>query len=68
MAALLCPCEKGAEIWGEVWWGEGSHRWVFFDDDRGSETYAEHLTHCTGCGGPLDRNALRRVPAPGDRP
>ncbi|CAA9397648.1 MAG: hypothetical protein AVDCRST_MAG22-985 [uncultured Rubrobacteraceae bacterium] len=67
MAALRCRCERGSEIWGEVWWGEGGPRWVFFDDARGSETYAEHLTNCPGCGRSLDREALRKVSDPDGR-
>jgi hypothetical protein len=34
-------------------------RWVFFDDEKTSETYAEQLTHCPGCGRSLERKALR---------
>ena len=34
-------------------------RWVFFDDEKTSETYAEQLTHCPECGRSLERKALR---------
>ena len=34
-------------------------RWVFFDDEKTSETYAEQLTHCRGCGRALERKGLR---------
>ncbi len=61
MVALNCSCERGTEMWGEFWWTEGRHQWVFFDDDRASETYAEHVTHCPGCGSALDRKNLRAV-------
>ena len=50
MVALSCTCEQGTNLWGEFWWIEGEHRWVFFDDQKTSETYGEELTHCGGCG------------------
>jgi hypothetical protein len=60
MAALRCLCEQGTDIWGEVWWvGGGEHRWLFFDDEKTSETYAEQLTHCRGCGKTLERKEMR---------
>jgi hypothetical protein len=59
MAALRCTCEQGTNLWGEFWWIEGEHRWVFFDDEKTSETYAEELTHCGGCGRSLERKGLR---------
>jgi hypothetical protein len=34
---------------------------VFFDDDETSETYAEQVTHCPGCGTPLERKNLKGV-------
>ena len=61
MAALRCPCEQGTDIWGEFWWVSGSHRWVFFDDGKMSETYAEQITHCPGCGKRLEHEELRAV-------
>jgi hypothetical protein len=60
MAALCCSCEQGTPIWGEAWWvGGGQYRWVFFDDDKTSETYAEQVTHCRGCGNTLERKEMR---------
>ena len=59
MVALRCTCEQGTNLWGEFWWIEGEHRWVFFDDEKTSETHAEQLTHCPGCGRSLERKALR---------
>jgi hypothetical protein len=59
MAALRCTCEQGTNLWGEFWWIEGEHRWVFFDDEKTSETYAEQLTHCPDCGTSLERKGLR---------
>jgi hypothetical protein len=32
---------------------------VFFDDDETSETYAEQVTNCPGCGMPLERKNLK---------
>jgi hypothetical protein len=59
MAALHCPCQQGIDIWGEVWWVGGQHRWVFFDDEKTSETYAQQITRCPGCGKTLERNEMR---------
>jgi hypothetical protein len=59
MVALRCTCEQGTNLWGEFWWIEGEHRWVFFDDEKKSETYAEQLTHCPECGRSLERKGLR---------
>jgi hypothetical protein len=59
MAALHCPCQQGIDIWGEVWWVGGQHRWVFFDDEKTSETYAKQITRCPGCGKTLERKQLR---------
>jgi hypothetical protein len=39
-------------------------QWVFFDDEKTSETYAEELTHCPECGRSLERKCLRaRTPS-----
>ena len=54
---------KGTNFWGEFWWIEGEHRWVFFDDEKTSETYAEQLTHCRECGRSLERKGLRATPS-----
>jgi hypothetical protein len=59
MAALRCSCEQGTPIWGEFWWVGGEHRWLFFDNDKSSETYAEQVTRCRGCGKTLERTELR---------
>ena len=63
MVALRCPCHQGQEVWGEFWWTEGEHRWVFFDDDKGSETYAEQLERCPACGRGLERKEMTKVSA-----
>jgi hypothetical protein len=49
-------------LWGEFWWVGREYKWVYFDDDETSETYAEQITHCTGCGRPLDRKTLKATP------
>jgi hypothetical protein len=58
MALLRCPCQQGTDIWGEFWWVSGGHQWVFFDDEKSSETYAEQVEHCPGCGTQLERKNL----------
>jgi hypothetical protein len=51
-------------LWAEFWWIEGEHRWVFFDDEKTSESYGEELTHCPECGRLLERKGLRaRTPS-----
>lgn len=32
--------------------------WVFFDDDKGSETYGESINNCPGCGEEIHRKTL----------
>jgi hypothetical protein len=59
MASLVCPCARGADLWGEFWWVDREYKWVFFDDDNTSETFTEQVTHCSGCGTPLDRKTLK---------
>ena len=61
MVALRCPCERGNELWGELWWAGGQYQWVFFDDLKMSETYSEALTYCPECGRQLERHTLRSV-------
>ncbi len=58
MAALYCPCENKNRNWAEFWWNseKDKHIWVFFDDDKVSET--EMVTHCPGCGKELHRRTL----------
>jgi hypothetical protein len=65
MAALRCSCPQGTDIWGEFWWVGGGYQWVFFDDEKTSETYAEQITCCPGCGRPLERKELRAVESVG---
>ena len=61
MAALYCSCEQKHQVWGEFWWFEGMHDWMFFDDRETSETYTERLTHCPECGQRLERKNLTAV-------
>jgi hypothetical protein len=37
----------------------GTHRWVFFDDGKMSETYGEQITRCPGCKKTLEHKELR---------
>ena len=55
---LCCPCGQAHRLWGEFWWVEGKHRWVFFDDLRTSETYGEQVEHCPACARRLERKDL----------
>jgi hypothetical protein len=59
MVMLLCPCSQECRLWAEFWWVGRGHQWMFFDDERTSETYAEQVTHCPGCGTLLDRKTLK---------
>jgi hypothetical protein len=62
MAALGCSCQQGTPIWGELWWvGGAQHRWLFFDDEKSSETYSEQITRCRGCGRTLEHKELLRA-------
>jgi hypothetical protein len=61
MVMLRCPCQQGPEAWGELWWAGGEHRWVFFDDDRSSETYAEQVERCSACGRRLEQKVMARA-------
>jgi hypothetical protein len=58
MVALRCTCRQGVDVWGEVWWLGGGHRWVFFDDDRMSETYTERIGSCPWCGKAFERKEM----------
>jgi hypothetical protein len=61
MAAFLCSCGQGHELWGEFWWLDGQHQWVYFDDDRRSETYTEQVENCPECGKRLERKGLMAI-------
>ena len=60
MAVFYCTCKSRKRIWAEFWWksDENKHGWVFFDDDKGSETFGESVTTCSGCGERLHRGTL----------
>jgi hypothetical protein len=64
MAELYCPCPERHKLWGEFWWTEGKHQWVFFDDLETSETYAEQVERCPACGRLLERKNLRKAVNP----
>jgi hypothetical protein len=61
MAVWACSCARGGDIWAEFWWVDREYRWVFFDDDEASETYAEQVTRCPGCARLLERKNMRMV-------
>jgi hypothetical protein len=61
MAALYCSCEQQYPIWAEFWWIGGKYKWMFFDDQKWSETYTETLTHCPDCGQHIERMNLDAV-------
>jgi hypothetical protein len=61
MVVLYCRCPAGNRFWGELWWVDEEHRWVFFDDLKGSATYAEHVEYCPSCGAPLERKELKLI-------
>jgi hypothetical protein len=61
MVVLYCSCPERHRLWGELWWAEEEHRWVFFDDLEKSETYAEQVEYCPGCGRRLERENLGRL-------
>ena len=63
MVMLRCPCQQGSDVWGEFWWTGGGHRWVFFDDDERSETYAEEVERCPACGRRLERKEMAKASA-----
>lgn len=67
MVALRCSCAQGMPIWGEFWWvGGGEHRWMFFDNDKSSETYAQQITRCCECGTTLEHERPHRAAALSD--
>ena len=59
MVTLRCPCERGKELWGELWWAGEEHRWIFFDDRKAGVIWSEQVTYCQECGSQLERDALR---------
>jgi hypothetical protein len=60
VVVLYCACAEEHKVWGEFWWIEGEHRWVFFDDLQTSKTYVEQGEHCPACGRPLEREDLAK--------
>jgi hypothetical protein len=58
--ALRCPCQRGPEVWAEFWWTGSEHRWVFFDNDKRSETCTAQVERCPACGEPLERLLAKR--------
>ena len=58
---VAVPMSAGAGSVGELWWTGGEDRWVFFDDDRSSETYAEQVEHGPACGRRLEQKVKARA-------
>jgi hypothetical protein len=54
MATLFCEC--GHKLWSEFWWNGTKHLWVFLDDEKRSETYAQQVSDCPQCGGQITRD------------
>jgi hypothetical protein len=61
MVMLRCPCEQGSDVWGELWWTGNGHRWVFFDDDKRSDTYATEVERCPACDRRLEREGMAKA-------
>ena len=51
MATLFCEC--GHKLWSEFWWNGTKHLWVFLDDEKTSETYAQQVASCPECDEPI---------------
>jgi hypothetical protein len=64
VARLRCSCGQGVDVWGEVWWAGGGPRWVFFDDEKTSETYSQRIGRCPGCGKAFERKDMLSPPFP----
>jgi hypothetical protein len=60
VAVFYCRCKNENRFWAEFWWkpDKDEHEWVFFDDHKGSGTYKESVTRCSGCGERLHRGML----------
>jgi hypothetical protein len=56
---VWCVRAREGRSLGEFWWVGREYKWVFVDDDNTSETFTEQVTHCPGCGRPLDRKTLK---------
>ena len=58
---MLSPCPNcDHSLWSEVRSVGSCRLVVYFDDDEGSDTYAEHVSRCPRCDGRLDGNALEK--------
>jgi predicted RNA-binding Zn-ribbon protein involved in translation (DUF1610 family) len=54
-----CP-QCGHALWSEVRVIEAFRFVVYFDDDERSDTHAEHVLSCPGCGKGVSRQAPER--------
>ena len=64
MARLRCSCRQGVDVWGEVWWAGGRPRWVFFDDEKTSESNSQGLERCACSGKAFERKDMLSPPFP----
>ena len=56
---MVSLCEKcGHRLWLEKHPVESIRATLYFDDDETSDTHAEHVTHCPGCGVLLGAEAM----------
>ena len=58
---MITLCRRcGHVLWSEVRSAAAFRFLVYFDDDQRSETYAEHVPRCPGCGVKLGNDAFER--------
>jgi hypothetical protein len=57
----VLPVRAAAPDLGEFWRVGEKHEWVFFDDQEGSPTYTERLTHCPACSQHIELMKLNEV-------
>ena len=57
---MVTMCGRcGHRVRAEVGATDGRGVFVYFDDDRASESYAEHVASCPGCGQSLAGEGLQ---------
>jgi hypothetical protein len=60
---MVTMCGRcGHRVRAEVGVTDGHGTLTYFDDDRASESYAEHAASCPGCGQSLVGDGLRGSP------
>ena len=61
VSCMITPCSNcDHALWSEVRSLGTFRSVVYFDDDEGSDTYAEHVWRCPGCEDRLDGDALEK--------